>query len=344
MFFKKTAVCASAWALVLLMSWAVGAAEPSRIYTIKKGDTLWGISDRFIKDPHYWPSLWANNPDIRNPHFIYPGQRLRIFPDRIEIVRDEDELENILEQAAPAETVSAGEPSEQITIKSIGGYPGFIDKSAVGSVGTLVDTTDNRIMMAEGEQVFIDLTDAGRVSPGDLFTIFSLGEEVFHPDTGESLGYFVQEKGSLQISRLHKDVASAVITEADREIHRGDLIKPLKPLETEIVLQQTDRQLTGQIIGNRLENIAMGQQMVAYIDIGSEEGLLPGNLLMISRPREISETARKMYDHSDRSLQLPETALGTAVVIETQPHTASILILKSVEAIYAGDRVHTDAL
>lgn len=344
MFFKKTAVCAFAWSFILLMAWSVIAAEPSRIYTIKKGDTLWGISERFIKDPHYWPSLWANNPDIRNPHFIYPGQRLRIFPDRIEIVRDEDELENILEQAAPTEAASPVEPTEEITIKSIGGYPGFIDKSAVGSIGTLVDATDNRMMLAEGEQVFIDLTDAERVTPGDLFTIFALGEEVFHPDTGESLGYFVQEKGILQISRLHKDVASAVITETDREIHRGDLIKQLKSLEAEIVLQQNDRQLTGQIIGNRLENIAMGQQMVAYIDIGHEEGLSAGNLLMISRPREITETARKMYNHSDRSLQFPETALGTAVVIETQPHTASILILKSVEAIYAGDRVHTDAL
>src|SRR5512141_3206607 len=87
--------------LVLLLAVAVHAGsafakdEPF-IYVIKKGDTLWGLSERFLKDPHYWPDLWSrNDPDITNPHFIFPGQKVKVYPDRI-----------VVEKAPPAPPVS----------------------------------------------------------------------------------------------------------------------------------------------------------------------------------------------------------------------------------------------
>ena len=65
---------------------AFAQADEPTVYVIKKGDTLWGLSDRFLKDPYYWPNLWANNdPSITNPHLIFPGQKVKIYPDRIEL-------------------------------------------------------------------------------------------------------------------------------------------------------------------------------------------------------------------------------------------------------------------
>ena len=64
---------------------AAGQDEPT-VYVIKQGDTLWGLSERFIKDPEYWPNMWSKNGQITNPHFIYPGQKVRVFPDRLEFV------------------------------------------------------------------------------------------------------------------------------------------------------------------------------------------------------------------------------------------------------------------
>ena len=64
---------------------ADGQDEPA-IYVIKQGDTLWGLSERFIKDPLYWPNMWSKNSQVTNPHFIYPGQKVRIFPDRLVFV------------------------------------------------------------------------------------------------------------------------------------------------------------------------------------------------------------------------------------------------------------------
>lgn len=321
-------------ALVLLAAGLASAAEESRIYTIKKGDTLWGISERFIKDPLYWPNLWANNPDIRNPHFIYPGQKLRIFPDRIEIVGAEESIEEVAIKTQPIPSVV----SESISIKGMGGGQGFLDKH-ISSVGTLVDTTDNRIMMGTGDRVFVELTDPGRVTPGDRFTIFHLGEKVNHPATGEFLGYFINDVGILQITELHAEVAAAQITEANREITRGALLRPYKPAPREVALKEAVAPLTGTIVGSRQENLALAQHMIAYIDLGSEDGLQAGNLMIISRPRTASEIAMQTRS---RPLNLPETVLGAGVILETQDQSAAMLIIKSVAAIERGDRVHAE--
>ena len=96
-------------------------AEPEpTTYVVQKGDTLWDITERFFKDPFFWPNLWSKNPFVGNPHFIYPGQKLHIYPDRIEVatsvpprrqpVTDDKPLparsEKILEKTASRKTPS----------------------------------------------------------------------------------------------------------------------------------------------------------------------------------------------------------------------------------------------
>ena len=81
---KQICTWLSLLTLMLTMVFALPAfaQEQEQTYVIKKGDTLWGISERFINDPYYWPNLWANNPEITNPHLIYPGDQIRIFGGR----------------------------------------------------------------------------------------------------------------------------------------------------------------------------------------------------------------------------------------------------------------------
>src|SRR5450759_950717 len=83
----KKPVCLALLFFCLAGSGPLAAAviEEPVIYTIVKGDTLCGLSQRFLNDPYYWPNLWAANQTIGNPHFIYPGQRVRVYSDRIEI-------------------------------------------------------------------------------------------------------------------------------------------------------------------------------------------------------------------------------------------------------------------
>lgn len=324
-------------ACLLFFPLSASAQAGGQTYIIKKGDTLWGVSERFVTDPLYWPNLWANNPFIGNPHLIYPGQKLAIYDGRIEIVPAPAAAE-----AAPAPVAEAAvaeplpEPREAITIKTMGGAEGFVSLEELDSVGILVDTVDNRILMAEGDRVFVQMENPAAVSPGDSFSLFDLDRKVDHPVSGEPLGYQVVTLGTLQISKIDGDIATAVITDSHQEIRRGARLRPHLPPVREVELKKAAGELSGYLVAAKGGQIALGQHDVIYVDLGARDGLEAGNLLYITRPRQATELALQ-----NRSLQLPDILLGSAVVLEAREETATALVLKAAEALYRGDRVLT---
>jgi hypothetical protein len=303
----------------------------SQTYIIEKGDTLWGISERFIKDPYYWPNLWANNPFVTNPHLVYPGQTLAIYDGRIEIVPAQPPL---MQPAAPAPVPP--EPRQTITVKSVGGTEGFISLDELSSSGTLIDTVDNRILMAEGDRVFLDMKDLSSINPGDKFSLVKVGEKVRHPITGKPVGHQVVDLGSLQIIEVSSATATAIITSSHGEIQRGARLLPYLPPLQEIALKKSKQVLSGSLVADRDNKSALSLYDVIYVDLGSQDGLEAGNLLYISRPRKASELALQ-----GQNIPLPDMLLGSAVVLKTHKHTASALVLKAVDPLYLGDKVFT---
>lgn len=331
---------------LLLLPLTAPAQEGARTYVIKQGDTLWGISEQFIKDPYYWPALWANNPDIGNPHFIFPGQQLAIYDGRIEIIPAHPAPPVVAEPvaaapeaeaaAAPAAEPVVPAPSPAITVRTLGGARGFVGTDELAPAGILVDTVDNRILMASGDKVFVKPQDSGAMHPGDRFSLFATGEEVLHPLTGAPVGFQVAELGSLQITESGRKVATAVITDSFREIQRGALLRPWQPPIQEIALKRASHELSGYVIAGGDGKIGLSQFDVIFVDLGAAEGLEAGNLLYISRQRLATELA-----YGEEELQLPDVLLGSAVVLETRPHTAAALVLKAADSMYRGDRVTT---
>jgi len=327
---KKSFFCWLTFGLILFPT-LVGAQADGQIYVIKKGDTLWGISQRFIKDPYYWPNLWSNNPDIANPHFIYPGQKVRIYDGRIEIVAATPE-----EMPPSPEPVPSAEPEEKIFIKTLGGSEGFIALDDINALGVLVDTVDNRIMMGEGDEVFFSMANLQATQAGDRFDLVEVGEDVTHPVTGEVLGKQIAALGRAEVTRVHTQVATARITDSYREILRGALALPSLPPVMEVELKQTDRDISGYIIAAKGRQIALGQHDLVYLDLGALDGLENGNLVYISRQRTATELGLE-----GEEVELPDVLLGSAVVLQAGARTSSALVLKSVAPIFRGDRVRT---
>ncbi|GAB7026957.1 LysM peptidoglycan-binding domain-containing protein [Geotalea toluenoxydans] len=303
--------------------------EEPTVYVIQKGDTLWGLSDRFIRDPFYWPNLWERNQVITNPHFVFPGQRLKIYPDRIEV---EKPAEKIAEPPQPvAEKKEEPAPAKTFTVT---GGEGFLLEKDRNPAGFIVSTYQNRQMVGEDDVVYTDIGRRNGAEVGSRFSVFKKVGPVTHPISNVVLGYKVLPLGTLQLSELEEKVSKAIITKSFLEIGAGSFLMPYRPGKTEVALKAANRELAGYIVETRLGNNAVAAGDVVYLDLGKAQGLEIGNLLYIVR--DVVPDQKYALDKIDK---LPVDVIGALVVVETGESTSTALIVKSIEAIYRGDRV-----
>lgn len=324
----KRTVLALMFFLLLMSGSTVAWAqdEEPTIYVIQKGDTLWGLSDRFLQDPHYWPPLWAKNPVIGNPHFIFPGQKLKVFSDRIEVV---DEI-------APEEKAPVSEPVGvvQERVFTVTGGEGFLLEGNAKPVGHIIATYQNRQILGEDDIVYADIGRSQGVKTGNRFSIYKEMEAVSHPVNHVILGRRVIPLGTLQISELEEDTSKAIITKSFLEIGAGAYLMPYRDRKKTISLKAPTKDLTGYIVETQTGNKAVATGDVVFMDLGKSNGLEVGNMLYVVR-----DVVPDQKFISVPIGKLPTDVIGAVVVVETGETTATALVVKSIDTIYRGDRL-----
>lgn len=320
--------------LLLLTGPVFAAAGEGQIYTIKKGDTLWDLSKRFIDDPYYWPNIWSKNPEITNPHLIFPGQKIRVLDGRLEIIPAYPEKQAGHQDASPTpEQLPTGD-KELITVKSSSAGIGFI-RTDEQSLGFIVDAEDNRILLSKNDTVFVKMHDLGNAAIGDRFGLFEEGEMIKHPVTGEQLGTMMYNLGHMQITEISGNTVVAKISGVYREIMRGAQLYEYIPARKDVILKKGAPGLQSVIVASRDEKGTMSTSDVFFMNLGRANGLQEGNLLYLSRPRVASQESVELAE----DFVLPDEVLGAAVVVDSKEATASAVIIKSVKAAFVGDQV-----
>jgi hypothetical protein len=313
--------------------------EPT-IYVIKQGDTLWGLSERFIKDPRYWPNMWAKNSQITNPHVIYPGQKVRVYPDRLEFLPKEESGEqrrSVITTASGA-TVTTTETLSEIANErtySVRGSEGFILETGTRPAGTIISIHNNRNIAGDDDIVYTDIGKERGVKGGDKFAVFRKDGTVSHPVSNEILGTKITPLGTIQLTDLEKSTSRAIISKTNQEITPGSYLLPAREdKRREIPLKMSVRELKGYVVDSYsgMSIIAAGD--IIYIDLGSDHGAEPGNMLYVVRDVTIDVSSTSGYAE-----KLPQELLGAIVILETGKKTSTALVVKSIDAIYKGDRL-----
>jgi len=320
---------------------AAGSEEPT-VYTIVRGDTLWGLSKRFLNDPNYWPNLWAANGTIGNPHFIYPGQRVRVYSNRIEI-EEAPPVQGAPRPAAgvpeasgeqPQAPARAAEESAPPREFSLTGGEGFLMEKDIRPAGMIVSTHQNRVLVGPDDIVYADIGRANGANVGDRFTIYKKMGAVSHPITNVILGERVIPLGELQLSEVEEKVSKAIITKSYQEIGAGSFLLPYHERRVSVPLKAADRDLVGYIVESQTGNSALAVGDAVYLDLGAAHGLKTGNLLYIVR--DVKPDQRYALAKIEK---LPVEVLGALVVVETGLNSSTAIIVKSVDTVYRGDRV-----
>ena len=325
---------------------AVKDVVPDR-YTVQKGDTLWGIAGKFLKDPWRWPEVWRmNREEIKNPHLIYPGDVVVLDRSdgqwRLSLERPATRLSPTV-RATPLDveaipSIPAGEIEPYLTRPLITGPEG-LDAAA-----EIVAGRDARVIRGEGDFVYVVGLDP---KAGDQWSLYRRGRDLMSADGSELLGVEQRYLGSVKVERF-ADVSTARISAAKEEILVGDRLIPAPRGQLmSYAPHAPSRPVQGQIIATDRDAIEAGRGWVVTLDKGSVDGLDVGAILAIYRvvppipdPRPVIRPPYQPKEFEpERWLNVPEERSGLLFVFRVFDRVAYALVLNTTDPVVVGNIV-----
>jgi len=339
------------------------ATDTSGTYTIKQGDTLWDISNTFLKDPFLWPLIWKVNPSITNPDLIYPGNAL-IIPSIAPVERamqapakaapEEEQLAE--EQPAPQAPLTTQEPRprrrplqpetpaaqeeapsslsklylpEETAVPIIDKYSmlsaGFVNE--VENDDRITGSVEPKTVFSYDDLVFIQTPSLPSTSIGDKFIIYAPLKNVKHPITGQNYGRLIKVLGLLQVvAKDTPETLTARITLSFDASNKGSLITPyVEPT----LIYNPERNKAKNISGYILEVVdnrsINAQTDIVYLDKGTLDGVEAGDRFLVYADNIDKDHPRKM--------------IGELQVFLVKEVSATAVVRKSIDTLAKGDVV-----
>ncbi|NMP30823.1 LysM peptidoglycan-binding domain-containing protein [Thalassotalea sp. M1531] len=289
-------------------------------YIVEEGDTLWDISSIFLEQPWLWPQLWRLNPEISNPHLIYPGDVLRlVYDDEGEpqlVVEEEPEyIEEIIEEPVVVEEVIEepviveAPPREKPTLKLSPKVRKQVKKTPITTLPlhviapyvkydhlltqAQVDTLPNVIGSDQGHKSSLDgfkVYVNDDLVLGKSYAIYYIDDEIIDPETEKSLGFNVKLTGTAQAIRsgdmAKRRPGTLLVNSANREIRSGNIVMPINEgqlLPSFFTMQKADESVRGLIVKASSDNREFGKLEVIMINRGEMHSVKVGDILTIQR-------------------------------------------------------------
>ena len=344
--------------LLLLTAWmpGTGAADelalaesaPDR-YVVVKGDTLWDISARFLRDPWRWPDIWGLNKDqIKNPHWIYPGDVILLdFTGmsprlRLQGVDGATDWRLIITKLSPSmrtqDLASRAIPS--IPLEAIAPFlskPLVIGEREMDASPILVAGQENRVVLSAGDTAYVK----GVVyEDGTEWNIYRPGRNLVDPDTRELLGREAVYLGELKVGQFG-DVSRVAITKSVLEIAPGDRLVKIVPAPVlPFIPRAPSKPIQGKVIGAPNSSVTeIGPQMVVVLNRGARDGLETGNVLALYRNLPMVRPAGAT-DPKER-IKLPAERYGVVFVFRVFEKVSYALVMHTTRPVNLLDTVQT---
>lgn len=316
--------------------------EAGFYYTVKKGDTLWDLSQRFDDSPWVWPELWKENAQIPNPHWIYPGQRIRLFrkseKQRLRIAEETQKAVPAI--TPPVEAPSAPEKSvpEVHYYYSSMDQVGFIRKPSVQPSGIIFKSQENKELISTRDTVYIRHPDGGQPTdlvPGSRWTIYKTLAPSDASNSEDTIGTQHYLLGVLEVVQNEGQYAIGKIVKSYREIRIGNLLMPYEKQSQEVTVVDSAPDMDASIINSEEHRQLIGSLFTVFIDKGAKNGILPGQLYDVY----FQETAA--IGAGGEQVALSPVVVGNLIVLHTEETTSTGLITDVTRKISTENRVKT---
>lgn len=352
------------------------ADHPER-YTVVKGDTLWDISGRFLKNPWLWPQVWKlNRSQIKNPHLIYPGDvvfldmssgtpQLRLLRETVTLQPGARE-ETLEKQAIP--TISPN------IIAPFLNQPLVIENNSLDTSPFILASPDGRVILSQNSKIYVNKIEQGQ---GLLWHIYRPGNNLVDPDSKEILGMEALYLGDAKITKYGAPASAYIVSAKEEIVPKDKLVVANDELQKSFVPRAPDTNIEGRIISIYGGLAETGRNAIVAINKGSKDGLEQGHVLTISRKgaiiknpnapepkgwfdkfksansmdpsqryKDYSESAQKAKAEdeelkSSAYMRLPNERVGLLMIFRTFDRVSYGLIMQSSEPINILDVVAT---
>jgi hypothetical protein len=303
-------------------------------HVVVRGDTLWGISAKFLKDPFRWPDVWKMNAEqVKNPHRIYPGQVVILDRSGAQPHFKLGEMLKLGPQVR-AEKIAEEIPSiPPQVIEPFLSQPLVIEPSGFEGAPRIVALQEDRVLAGNGDTVFVTGMDPKVAA----WQMYRPGRPLVDPDSGETLGIEAIFLGNAQALDAAGDVKPVLIASAKQEIYKGDRLTPASsPDIISYSPHAPAKPVVGRVMAlyNRIGQ--GGPHSVISLSRGGKDGLEPGHVLALHRA---GTTVTNRFDDEVKTDRLPDERYGLVFVFRVFERVSYALVLEASRPVTAGDRV-----
>lgn len=312
-------------------------------YTIKKGDTLWDLSNKFYNSEWDWPGLWQINKDIKNPHWIYPGKKIRVY------LKDYSKIKPIV---VPVKKVAKPKKPEKIKPKfsySEMDSIAFLKEKQVPSLGSILKEQDGNLLISDGDIIYIKPSSPGSLAPGRSYHVFKPSpvkqeikskKEDVEPEIFQGIKHIINAK--ITIIADKGDYLTARVTDGYRTVHVGDLIMDYYEREKILNVENDVPSITARIVGEVDDAQMINDYFIAFINVGRDT-VKAGDMYTVMRENKIPEDKLKFWKskkEKEKQIQLENLESGKLIVLHTEDISSTVMILNSAYAIHPNDLVN----
>jgi hypothetical protein len=336
--------------------WAAAEIRPDhpQSYTVKSGDTLWGIAGRFLQNPWQWQEIWQANPKIKNPDLIYPGDVLElVYVDgKPRLRRKASNRGNTVKLSPRVRSDQAIPPIPLEVIEPFLSRPVVLDPDELDNGPHVIAFPDGNLVGGEGMRAYVHSLAK---SPVGTWDIFRRGKSYYDVDTDELLGYAARPVGTATLTSgaepatVRIDTTEIEVRIGDRLVHRRIMEKP-----PYFFPKTPEKPMDGRIL-DAYDTIGMvGRNQIVLISLGANNGLETGDVLLVNN---IGRTVRdkvgplaeqrvedevggvQRFSLIPPEIRLPDERAGAAMVFQVYDKLSVALIMESTRLIRVGDRV-----
>ncbi|MCX7215378.1 MAG: LysM domain-containing protein [Burkholderiales bacterium] len=345
---------AAVWlaAAALSLGAAANAANPCVIlssapdsHTVQQGDTLWDIAARFLQNPWCWREVWSNNQvQIRDPHWIYPGQRIVL--DRtlgvlsVAAVGDKATATPAVSKLSPTARVvitahKSAIPAIDPRLASLAARYRLVSATTVADAPRIVGLSEGRRLLLRGDIVFTTKPPIA----GETFDVMRALMAPAALDGGELPAVPLLRIG--QVRRQAENPTQFLVVHADAELSHGDLLLPVATQPPTILMPQAAPPLEGKILAVLRESRWASQHDVVALDRGLADGLRAGSVVEVLRPDRMGGHENRSPKPAASSAQT--ASIGALLVFEALEHEALALVMRSRDALGVGYLIHSSS-